>query len=104
MSRLEQLMKLRAIDETDADVPYMIAQEHAKLGAYSEACEWYDTCIKLDAGYHYAYFHKARAQQEAGDIAGAKATLEVGIEHARADANQKAVNEISGYIAELAGA
>ncbi len=104
MSRLDQLMKLHAVDATDADVPYMIAQEHANAGAYEEACAWYDTCIELDAGYHYAYFHKARAQQEAGDIAGARASLEAGLERARADANQKAVNEISGYIAELAGA
>lgn len=103
MSRLDQLMKLRAVDETDADVPYMIAQEHAKLGDYAEACSWYDACLALDAGYHYAYFHKARALQESGDIDDARRTLESGLERSRSDGNQKAVNEISGYLAELAG-
>ena len=56
MSRLDKLHKLREADPTDADVPYMIAQEVAKEGDHETAIEWYDRCIELDPNYLYAYF------------------------------------------------
>ena len=103
MSRLDQLTKLHDADPHDADVMYMIAQEHAKAGDHEKAIEWYDTCIGADASYHYAYFHKARSQQEAGDDAGAQQTLTGGLAVATRDQNAKAISEIQSYLGELVG-
>ncbi|MEM1166591.1 MAG: hypothetical protein AAGI30_09920 [Planctomycetota bacterium] len=103
MSRLDQLTTLHAADPADADVPYMIAQEHAKAGDLDAAVEWYDRCLAIDAEYHYAYFHKARALESAEKQAEARETLTVGLGRARAAGNAKATNEIAEYLAHLGG-
>ena len=103
MSRMEQLQKLHAADPSDADVLYMLAQEHAKAGRYADAVAWYDRCIEVDGQYHYAYYHKARAQQSAGDDAGAIATLTTGLARARSAGDAKATNEIGAFLDELGG-
>ncbi|MFM9959155.1 MAG: hypothetical protein ACKVZJ_13915 [Phycisphaerales bacterium] len=101
MSRLAQLEKLYSADPNDADVAYMIAHEHAKTANTPTALHWFDTCLKLNPSYHYAYYHKARAQQAAQDIEGAMQTLRLGLEIAQRDGNNKATNEITSLLHEL---
>lgn len=103
MPRLDQLHKLLAADPSDADVPYMIAQEHARAGEHAMAVEWYDRCLALNPHYHYAYFHKARAQEAADDIPAAIATLREGLTRAKSKQDAKAMNEIGGYLDMLGG-
>ncbi|MEM1423983.1 MAG: hypothetical protein AAGH64_08255 [Planctomycetota bacterium] len=98
---MEKLTRLFEADPSDADVSYMIAQEHAKAGDHDEAQAWYDRCLALDGSYHYAYFHKARSQQAADDEEGARATLEAGLGVATRDQNAKAIGEIGAYLDEL---
>lgn len=101
MSRLSQLEKLHADDPADADVVYMIAHEHAKAGNAPLAVHWYDRCLAMDEKYHYAYFHKARTQQLAGEIDNARRTAQTGLERARKDACAKATNELAALLMEL---
>jgi tetratricopeptide (TPR) repeat protein len=101
MPRIEDLHKLLAADPNDPFVLYAIAQEHGKLGQTREAIEFYDRCLAADPTYHYAYFHKARVLEAAGDLATATATLKAGIASARAKADHKAWNEMQGYLDEL---
>jgi tetratricopeptide (TPR) repeat protein len=101
MSRLAQLLKLHEADPRDADVLYMLAQEHAKAGDTAAAVQWYDRCIALDPHYHYAYFHKARALESAGDVPAALQSLRLGLAQARAASASKAMNELAGYIDQL---
>lgn len=103
MSRLDQLNKLLKADPSDADVPYMIAQEHARLGDLKTAVQWYDRCIALDPHYHYAYFHKAKAQEAQRDVPAAVATLRSGLSRARNKQDVKAMSEIGGYLETLGG-
>jgi len=103
MSRLAQLEKLHSADPADADVVYMIAQEHAKAGTATEAVAWYHRCLALDPHYHYAYFHKAKVLESAGDIPGAIGTLKDGLARARMKSDAKAINEIGGYLDMLGG-
>lgn len=98
MDQLEKL--LRAMPE-DADVPYMIAQEHAKAGEHAEAIEWYGRCLALDPGYHYAYFHCARSHEAMEDVDAAMAVLREGLARSRAAGDGKAMGEIAGYLDEL---
>jgi tetratricopeptide (TPR) repeat protein len=101
MSRIEQLNKLWAADETDADVAYMLAQEHDKAGDADAALAWYDRCLSLDAGYHYAYFHKAKTLEAESRLDEARAVLREGLARANAAGDGKASGEIAAYLDEL---
>lgn len=94
MSRLPQLLKLRDADPTDADVPYMIALEHAKSGSGDEALSWLDQAIATDADHFYAYFQKALLLQSAGRIEEAKSAADTGIARAEAGMDPKAAGEL----------
>lgn len=103
MSRLAQLEKLHAADPKDADVPYMIAQEHAKAARHEEALSWYDRCIASDPHYHYAYYHKARSLQAMECSDRAIETLKSGLKQARAAKDMKAVSELTSFLDDLEG-
>jgi len=101
MSRLAQLEKLHAAEPGDADVLYMLAQEHAKERRWNEAVAWYDRCLAADPAYHYAYFHKARALESAERLDEALATLRVGLARARSAGDAKAAGELASYLDQL---
>jgi tetratricopeptide (TPR) repeat protein len=100
MSRIPALEKmLRASgDRPDPDVLYMLAQEHAKIGEFARAVEWYDRCLAADAAYCYAYYHKALAQESAGRRAEGVATLRAGLDAARRHGDAKATSEIGALL------
>lgn len=101
MARVEKLLKLYASDPCDADVPYMIAQEHAKEGDHLHAIQWYDTCLKMEPGYHYAYYHKAKSLEALNRVEDAALVLRDGLARARGAGDVKAGNELSAYLDEL---
>lgn len=99
--RLAQLHKLLEADPADADLLYMIALEHAKAGAFTEAVEWLDRTLTQHKHYHYAYFQKAKALSQLGKDDEAKHVLEVGIDHARQGNDLKAVGELTELLQSL---
>lgn len=99
--RIRQLRKLLEVDERDADVLYMLAQEHAKREEWSEAIAWYDRCLESDPSYCYAHFHRARAFEGDGDIASARDALRAGLRAAREHGDAKALGEIGMYLEQL---
>ncbi|MCA3005734.1 MAG: tetratricopeptide repeat protein [Planctomycetaceae bacterium] len=104
MPSIAQLEKLLALDPADTFVLYGLAQEHAKQKNFGEAVAFYDRCLAVDPGYCYAYFHKARAQQAMGDLAGAKVTAQAGVQAAHRAGDGKALSELSTLQVELAEA
>ena len=101
MERVERLLKLYQSDPCDADVPYMIAQEHAKDGDHAHAIQWYDTCLKMEPAYHYAYYHKAKSLEALERNDDAAAVLRAGLARAKAAGDAKASNETAAYLDEL---
>ena len=101
MPSIADLERLLAKDPADAFVLYGLAQEHAKLGRHAEAVEYYDRCLRADAAYCYAYFHKAKALEAAGRAQDAIATLNAGLAVARTARDGHALSEIQGYRDEL---
>lgn len=99
--RIQQLHKLLEMDRRDADVMYMLAQEHAKREEWGEAISWYDRCLESDPAYTYAHFHRARAFEGDGDIASARDALRAGLEAAREHGDEKALGEIGMYLEQL---
>jgi tetratricopeptide (TPR) repeat protein len=102
-SRLEQLQSMLARDPNDAFCTYALALEHAKLGQTSEAVAWFDRTLALDPGQCYAHFHKARAQEAAGERANAIKTLRTGLAQARAQSDMKAAGEIEAFLDDVSG-
>ncbi len=103
MSRIEQLQRMWDADQTDADIPYMIAQEHVSAGDHQASIAWFDRCLTLDAEYHYAYFHKARALDAIGHDEEAVIAASAGLARARVAGHQKAVDELAGLVEMLEG-
>lgn len=99
--RMAQLQKLLAMDPNDAFVLYGLAQEHAKRDEHAQSIAYYDKCLAVDPLYCYAYYHKARSQQATGDMAGAVATLRLGLDAAKKAQDEKARSEIEGLIEML---
>ncbi len=98
---MEQLRRLLALDDADADLHYMIAQEHLGAGDHDEAVKHFDRCLSLDAGYLYAHYHKARALEEAGRAPDAVTTLRAGLKEAQTRGDLKAISELRSYLDAL---
>jgi len=103
MSRIEELQRLYDADPQDADVLYMLAQEHEKLGDHRAAVSWYDRCLGVQPDYLYAYFHKAKSQESDEESAAALETARAGLERAKMLADEKASSELAGLVEELEG-
>lgn len=99
--RITKLMALLEADPQDAFCLYGVAMEHAKTGRHEEAIAWFDRALAADPDHCYAYFHKAKSQEEAGDNAAAADTLRAGLARARQTGDTQALREIAAYLDEL---
>jgi tetratricopeptide (TPR) repeat protein len=99
--RLDRLHRMVEADPSDAFCLYGLGQEYARRGRLDEAVSWYDRCLAVDPDQCYAYFHKARALEDADRRGDAIATLEAGLERARRSGDSHAAGEIAGYLDSL---
>jgi tetratricopeptide (TPR) repeat protein len=100
----DRLLKLRALLEAEPDdgfLLYGVAQELHKLARFDEAAGFYDRAIAVDPKECYAFFHKAKALEQAGRREDAAAALRAGLVRARAVGDRKAASEIEGYLDEF---
>ena len=56
MSRMDRLRQMLAKSPEDADLHYMLAQEHAKADGHAAAIEHYGACLESSPDYLYAYW------------------------------------------------
>ncbi len=101
MDRMERLRKMWEADQSDPDIPYMMAQEFSARGEHEQAVAHFDLSIGLDRHYHYAYFHKARSLMSLGQTDAAAAALREGLAESRGAGDAKAMNEIQGFLDDL---
>src|SRR5688572_26118619 len=99
--RISQLHSLLQSEPDDAFCMYGLAMEYAKTGDATRAVEWFDRVIEADADYLYAYFHKARTLADQGDIEGALASAQEGVQRARALHDAKAASELAALVDEF---
>jgi len=100
----DRISKLKALLDEEPDDPfllYSLGHEYAKAGDAASALAYFDRTIAADADYCYAYYHKARVQQQSGDTAAARQTLEAGLARALACQDHKAESEIRLYLDSL---
>jgi tetratricopeptide (TPR) repeat protein len=96
--RIASLEALLERDPDDAECLYSLGFEHAKAGDTERAVACYDRAIAVDPDFCYAYFHKARALEEADRNDEACAALRAGIERATTLGDAKARDELAGYL------
>lgn len=99
--RIELLQKMLEADPNDAFCRYGMAQEYLKAGDYVNAVLWFDKTIESDIDYCYAYYHKARAFEQAGKLQEAISTLQIGLERARASGDAHTISEIQSLLDQL---
>ena len=99
--RLSQLRNLLENDPHDAFCMYGIAMEHAKANRHTEAIAWFDQTIETDPTYTYAWYHKARCQDDAGQTEEAVQTLEDGMKQAKEIGDTHAAEEMSALYATI---
>jgi tetratricopeptide (TPR) repeat protein len=80
---------------------YVLAQEHAKTGAFAEAIAAYRRVIAIDPAYVAAYYHGAVALQKAGDTSGARDLLTQGLGAAQKKGDLKGAGEIQELLLQL---
>lgn len=103
MPSIDALQKLLEQDPADAFVLYGLAHEYAKLSQHDTAVGYYDRCIASDAGYCYAYYHKARSQQSMGKVNDARKTINAGIKAAKKAGDDHAEYELRALMEGLDG-
>ena len=96
--RISQLRNLLENDPHDAFCMYGIAMEHAKNGCHLEAIAWFDRTMETDPAYCYAWYHKARCQEDSGDTFAATQTLEEGIKQAHELGDHHALEEMTSLL------
>lgn len=101
VDRLAALMTMLEREPNDAFCLYGVAQEHVRRGDLAQAIAWFDRTIEVDRDHAYAWFHKAKTLDAAGDRAGAASTLREGLAAAQRSGDGKAASEIGGYLEEL---
>mgnify|MGYP003575014090 CR=1 FL=1 len=99
--RIAKLKSMLEAEPDDAFCMYGLAMEHARLGRMQEAVAWFDQTLSVDPDHCYAYFHKAKVQERAGDVEAATATLREGLERARSIGDGKAAGELEAYLDQL---
>jgi len=80
---------------------YVLAQEHAKTGAFAEAIAAYRRVIAIDPAYVAAYYHGGLVLQRAGDVAAARDLLTQGLAAARNKGDGKGAGEIQELLLQL---
>jgi len=99
--RIAQLQSILQAEPNDTFCLYGMAMELAKAGRHDEAIEYFDRTLAVDPKYCYAYFHKAKSQEEAGWKDAATETLRTGLAEARSIGDIKASSELEGYLDQL---
>jgi tetratricopeptide (TPR) repeat protein len=99
--RIATLKSMLESEPNDTFCLYGLAMEYSRLGQFPQAVAWFDQTLTVDPDYLYAYFHKARCQEQAGDTAAAADTLRQGVERAQSADDAKAFNELAAYLDQL---
>jgi len=80
---------------------YVLAQEHAKCGAFVASVAAYRRVIEIDPAYGAAYYHGAIAAQRAGDVVAARELLHAGLAACRNKGDEKTAAEIQELLLQL---
>jgi Tfp pilus assembly protein PilF len=79
-NRIEMLKQMVDQDPKNTFARYGLAMEYAKAEQYDQAVAEFRTLLEHDENYAAAYYHGGQAFEKLGDLDGARALYEKGIE------------------------
>lgn len=103
MPRREQLEAMLTDDPDDVFLNYALAMQLIADGDSAAGVSHLDRVMQLDPNYVPAYFQSAQALAQHGDTDRSRDLLRRGIDRARANGDQHAVEEMGGLLAQLGG-
>lgn len=93
-NRLEQLQKLVAVSPDDPLSHYGVGLELVNLERWEDAAAAFGATLQVDPNYVAAYYHKGRAEIQAGQATTAQETLNAGEQLAVKLGDDKTAGEI----------
>jgi predicted Zn-dependent protease len=103
MTRLEKLQGMLQDSPEDLFLNYAVAMEHVSGGRTEDALSAFRRVLTLDANHSAAWFQQAQLLASAGNFSAARESAARGVEAARAQGDQHAVEEIGGFLESLPG-
>ena len=96
--KLQKLFSMLERQPKDTFLLYGIGMEYKKLDDLPLAIEYFNKALDVDPGYCYAYYQRAQAQEQAGDMAAAKLTYAQGIAAATRVGDAHAKSELEAAL------
>ncbi|HSU53304.1 MAG TPA: tetratricopeptide repeat protein [Candidatus Dormibacteraeota bacterium] len=100
-NRLDVLKQMVVQDPKNTFARYGLAMEFANGGDLKQAVEEYRRVLELDENYAAAYYHGGQALEKLGDIDGARAIYEKGIEASTRKGDAHTRSEIEAALSLL---
>ena len=99
--RMRQLQQMLHRQPNDPFLLYGLAMEHKKAGAPALALEYFETVLRHDPNYCYAYYQRAQVHESLGEVDAAKLALSEGLQAADRSGDAHARQEIEAALALL---
>ena len=101
MTRLEKLQGMLQDSPEDVFLNYALAMEHVSGGRKDDALTAFRRVLTLDANHSAAWFQQAQLLASASQFAEARESAARGVEAAKVQGDQHAVEEIGGFLESL---
>ncbi|OAI55354.1 hypothetical protein AYO47_02505 [Planctomyces sp. SCGC AG-212-M04] len=101
MTRLEKLQGMLQDSPDDVFLNYALAMEHVSGGRKEDALSAFRRVLTFDPQHSAAWFQQAQLLATAGDFSAARESAARGVEAAKVQGDQHAVEEIGGFLESL---
>jgi Tfp pilus assembly protein PilF len=101
MTRLEKLQGMLQDSPEDVFLNYAVAMEHVSGARTDDALAAFRRVLTIDPNHSAAWFQMAQLHSQAADFSCAREAAARGVEAARVQGDQHAVEEIGGFLESL---
>ena len=101
MTRIDKLQAFLKENPTDSFLQHALALEYQKIGGNDKARSLFEKLLSENPAYVGSYYHLAKLLENEGEVEAALAVYEKGMEQAKAQQDQHALNELKSAWEEL---
>ncbi|MBV7485995.1 tetratricopeptide repeat protein [Bordetella sp. BOR01] len=98
---IERLEAMLAQGQDNLLLRFSLGKAYAEREAYGTAIPHLRAALAFDPGYSVAWKWLGKAQQGQGDLAGARASWQAGVDAAQARGDQQVVKELQVFLKRL---
>jgi Tfp pilus assembly protein PilF len=101
MTRIDKLQAFLKETPTDSFLQHALALEYQKIGDSQKARSLFEKLLTENPAYVGSYYHLAKLLETEGEVEAALAVYEKGMDQAKAQQDQHALNELKSAWEEL---